>query len=752
MAKPTLISIVDSIEQILTIPSTFDYSQDPPILINKVSDDCSILSCGCLISENLAKQLAIPIPTFNCPVCQTQTTLLKSCDNLRDLHKLLISLKTDFKDDDQGSLSLGRRRRSSSKKIPPNNISLLSAFHEVINEVSNGTNANPTTTTTNNTNNGNSSSNNKISPINDDINSKHSKMVKTNVQDWISMMKLNEEMLDPLSTIPIPIPMSIPTNQSGNSSLNSIQRQKTKTSFQSSSNFSKFLSSSPTFEKSNSRKNSITHQQQQQQNSLKIGDSDNTNTNKELLFAKNFPFYRKLYQYNLHHSNFFLKQKLFINTGISPNLTKLILLSEKKWEVYQIDPNLPDIAPQLISCGKNNGDYGINFENLIKAHKDDIILDSNFVDNPTESIELLNNWEHLFCKITDNLIIISGTRGFVRVLDLNSNGKVLYTYQCKFPIRCIDVSPNEEFISLGVTGKDKYTGIEQAFIILLRLQLIGEEFNNSDMMNGGVNEFINDDFIKPREFEDLIKPITSSSMSGRLINNNNNIEEVNNKTNNKYLKITTFPFTLPYRDPINILQFSPDSQYLSVATAMESRFLAISIVDPNKPVLVMKSQRKLDTSLESEGITDLQFFPDNRLMTLTSVSYNSVPIIIDTKITSISGPEGIARPRLLLKIDEIGHTIHKCCVSPRGDSIAYLDRSGLVYVVTSPRMDDSDNKRIVIVTDVSNAYRVRESAYMRFDKDGYKLYILDRKGVLTISDFTAGTVEDHSVTRCKIVN
>jgi threonyl-tRNA synthetase len=71
--------------------------------------------------------------------------------------------------------------------------------------------------------------------------------------------------------------------------------------------------------------------------------------------------------------------------------------------------------------------------------------------------------------------------------------------------------------------------------------------------------------------------------------------------------------------------------------------------------------------------------------------------------------------------------------------------------MAAPRMDDNDNKRIVNVFDVSNAARAREAASVRFDPDGYKLYALDRKGLLTIADYTAGTVEDHTVTRCKII-
>lgn len=72
--------------------------------------------------------------------------------------------------------------------------------------------------------------------------------------------------------------------------------------------------------------------------------------------------------------------------------------------------------------------------------------------------------------------------------------------------------------------------------------------------------------------------------------------------------------------------------------------------------------------------------------------------------------------------------------------------------MTAPRMDDNDHKRVSCVLEVSNAFRAKESASIGFDADGYKLYVLDRKGVLSIADFTAGTVEDHSVTRCKIIS
>jgi hypothetical protein len=467
-----------------------------------------------------------------------------------------------------------------------------------------------------------------------------------------------------------------PTNTSVISSLGSIHRQRTKqSSFSNTSNLTTLMTSN------NSNTNTMLNKK--------------IHTNKELLLSKNFPFFRRIYNFNIHNSNFLLKTKLYLQTQLSPDLTKLVLLSEKKWEVYSLDTEKPEKAPKLLCCGKSDGSYGTNFDHLKKIKKDQIISNSNITSNINDALSILENWEHLYCQITENYLFISGTRGFLRIIDLNQTGRCVINYQCNFPIRCFDVSPDEKFIALGITGKDKYTQVEQAVIILLK-----------------------------------IIPETSKFP----------------------FQISACPFTLPYRDPIGILKFSADSKLLSVATVLESRFLVISLADPSRPTLVMKSQRRLDTSLDSEGITDMSFFPDNRLMTITSLSPNSEPIIIDTNIASISGPDGIAKPKLLMKIDEVGSTIHKCCVSPRGDSVAYLNRNGNVYIMTAPRMDDNDSKRIACVLEVSNAARVKEAASMRFDADGYKLYVIDRKGVLSIADFTAGTVEDHTVTRCKIIS
>lgn len=704
--------ITQHLTTLLSVPISIDSTKYPPVLSYGISNDISTLTCGCLISEKLTETLKLLESSsnsigFTCPLCKTDNVhVLAPCLNMRNLVTYLSKLKHELNlsnlapnrsvsintsgsdneipipsphqndrglDDDLPSMfsklnTDNNKRQSQSthngnnivsinssnqQNHQQNNLSFLTAFHEVLIEVQNPSSI---------------ESNEFIkSPINSSRYSPQDQFLDDSNHSTINFNS-NQSVIHSHS----------PTNTSIISSIGSIQRQRTRqSSFQHTSNLTKLMSST----------SSTTH------NSESLNINKNY-TNKEMLLSKNYPFFRRIYTFNIPSNNFLLKTKLYIQTQLSSNLTKLVLLGEKKWEVYTINTERPDKSPKLLCCGKSDGSYGPTFDQIKKVGKDQIIANSNITDNINESLDLLENWEHLYCQITENLLVISGTRGFLRIIDLTQNGRCIYTYQCNFPIRCLDLSPNEEFISLGITGKDKYTHVEQAVIIILKLI-----------------------------------PETSRTP----------------------LQVITFPFSLPYRDPISILKFSSDSTLLSVATALESRFLIISLIDPSRPTLVMKSQRRLDTSLDSEGITDMSFFPDNRFMTITSLSHNSEPIIIDTNILSISGPDGIAKPKLLMKIDEVGSTIHKCCVSPRGDSVAYLNRNGNVYIMATPRMDDNDNKKISCVLEVANAFRAKEAASLRFDPDGYKLYVLDRKGVLSIADFTAGTVEDHYVTRCKII-
>ncbi|KAG0676103.1 SPS-sensor component ptr3 [Pichia californica] len=728
--------IVRHLELLLSVPISIDYTKYPLSPTCGITNDISTLTCGCLISEAFANSLksqlhlnpdinnnaaTINANQFSCPTCKVSNVqILAPCINMRNMVIYLSKLKQeistaittpsslsdtshtynddhsalslaqsrssdkDFDDDlpsmfsklnidnfkktqqgnSQSHLSIGsssitQQQKQQQQNQQQSNLSFLTAFHEVLVEIQNPSSVESNEISKSPTYSSKSSPHEQYF---DESNNSHSNGINTNSNN---------------QSTPLYVAGHSPTNTSVISSLGSIQRQRTRqSSFQNTSNLTKLISSTSSNYTSD------------------LSSINKNYPNKEMLLSKNYPFFRRIYTFNIHNNNFLLKTRVYLQTQLSPNLTKLVLLAEKKWEVYTIDTEKPEKPPKLLCCGKSDGSYGIDVDHMKRVSKEKTIENSNITENIDDALELLSSWEHLYCQITENLLVISGTRGFLRILDLTQNGRCIYTYQCNFPIRCIDVSPNEEFISLGITGKDKYTQVEQAVIIIIKL--IPETSRNP-------------------------------------------------------FQVVTFPFSLPYRDPICILKFSSDSTLLSVATALESRFLIISLVDPSRPTLVMKSQRRLDTSLDSEGITDMSFFPDSRLMTITSLSHNSEPIIIDTNISSISGPDGIAKPKLLMKIDEVGSTIHKCCVSPRGDSVAYLNRNGNVYIMATPRMDDNDNKKISCVLEVANAFRAKEAASLKFDSDGYKLYVLDRKGVLSIADFTAGSVEDHSVTRCKII-
>lgn len=653
--------VLSHLQSLLSIPVSKSLSDNSTTLTYAPANDPLILSCCCIVSERLVLETNQVSQLERCPVCEKKSVyIIGLCQNLVDLYQYYAHLKYELeKNNDMNMLEVGSAssyykgleaeplfsnpsptRMGESKELDveqtssQKGLSFLGAFHDALKQINVSSSCNS-----------HELSNNSIP--------------NSQLEDNYSNMNINTN------------PHS-PTNHSIASSA-SLQRQKTRQLPGNTSNLTKLLSNT-------SGNSKIT--------------TSKRHSNKEYLLSKNFPFFRRIYTHSVSNSNFFLKTKVYIQPQISPNLTKFVLLSEKKWEVYSLDTEKPEKQPKLLCCGKSDASYGTSYESLNRMTKTQIIENSNINNDEPDISDILSDWEHLYCKLTENYLFITGTRGVMRVIDLNRGGLCAYTYKCNFPIRCLDASTNDEYVSLGINGKDKYTQVEQAVIILIKLI-----------------------------------PETLSSA----------------------FRISTYHFTLPYRDPIGILRFSPDSSLLAVSTVLESRFLVISLLDPWRPTLVMKSQRRIDTSLDSEGITDMSFFPDNRLMTVVSLSQNSEPIIIDTNIASISSPDDIAKPKLLLKVDEVGSTIHACCVSPRGDSVAFINRNGSVYIMTAPRMDDNDNKRVSLVLEVANAPRAKEAASIKFDSDGYKLYALDRRGTLSIADFTAGTVEDHSVTRCKIL-
>lgn len=409
---------------------------------------------------------------------------------------------------------------------------------------------------------------------------------------------------------------------------------------------------------------------------------------KEYYFAQCFPIYRRRSQYSTHAKFLRTKSKLFISMAISPDCTKFVLITENRWEVYSI---LPEKSPVLLFCGKSTGEYGPDFDHL--AYPSDRSVLNIKGTQPAQK----DFWDHLHCRLSNDYLIISGSQNRFRVFDLNQLGLPIYSYGSSFPIRCIDINPSSNMIACGITGRDRNTGSEQALIVFHSIE--------------------------------------------------------RNKVTSEPEFSSPSTITLPYRDPIKTLQFSDDGLYLSCSTAFESRFLIISLRKFNEPRLIMKSLRTIDSSMESEGITDVKLFPGNpSLMCVTSAAFNAPPIVVNTKIQDIDGVQRVAQPTMLIRLDELGSKIHKCEISPRNDSIAFLARNGSVYIMFSPTMMDSEKRRIVLVDMVADAYRAHESAAMKFSADGHKLYILDRKGILYVEDFSYGLPQGHEVTKCKQIN
>lgn len=625
------IDILEGLEQNLFLPKSLiscqlnNFTQE---YIYKVQygiiDDCSILSCGCCLSESLHQDIVKHIKgeSIRCPVCDTKNvSLICPVKQLRSLYKQIHYYRETLRVNDEENNEKPIKETSKEDSMKPierfnrkdtTQMSLLALFHKVASKFNNQP----------------------------ELPGKKTDSI-TQVDQVPNYAESEDaEVLDTASntrTIPI-------SQDSINLSIKNTLQDMTR--------------------------------------SVSIDEE------KEYFFAQCFPIYRKRSQFNTHPKFLRTKSKLYVNMAISPDCSKFALITEQRWEIHSIRDGE---SPILLYCGKSTGEYGPDFDHL--RYPDDRNVLTTKGSNPLQK----DSWEHIFCKLSNDFFVISGTKKRFRVFDLAQNGQPVHTYASAFPIRCIDIDSNSDMIACGITGRDRLTGAEQALIVFHRIER---------------NKVTSEPEISP--------PTT---------------------------------ITLPYRDPINTLQFSDDGFYLSCSTTFESRFLIISLRKFNEPRLIMKSLRSIDTSLESEGITDVKLFPGNPgLMCVTSAAFNAPPIVVNTKIKNIDGLQSVAQPTMLIRLEELGSSIHKCEISPRNDSIAFLDRNGSVYIMFSPTMVDSDKRRIVLVDMVSNAYRAHESAALRFSSDGHKLYILDRKGILHVEDFSYGLPQGHEVTKCKEIN
>lgn len=629
-------------------------------------EDCCMLSCGCCVSENLYHKLDALVGTasMRCPICHSHNiSVIGPVKQLRNLYCQLKSLET------RRQRQLIDQEKASSiytvRSLTDDSATTHKAF--MTGETSSLT---PTKL---------------FKDIPRQLDSSRSEYTSVSPNKQHSLLSLFHAVATRLNN----------ENYDDNSSTNVLDQVQApikyvlpeEPEFSSTEDLNVLDNSSNTKTVPVSQDSATGSIRNDLQN---LAISVSSNEEKEYYFAKCFPIYRRRTQFNTHQKFLRTKSKLFINMAISPDCTKFALVTEHRWEVHSVPNDTSKQNPGLLFCGKSSGEYGPNFDNL-KFPKDKEVLASR--NEPSDS----DSWEHYCCKLSNDFLIISGTKRKLRIFDLNQGGQPICTRLSNFPIRCIDIDPNSNLIACGITGKDRHTGSEQALIVFHKIS--------------------------------------------------------RNKVTSEPEFPSPFTITLPYRDPINTIQFSNDGSYLSCSTALESRFLVISLRKVNEPRLVMKSLRSIDTSMESEGITDTKLFPGNpNLMCVTSMAFNSPPIVINTKIQNMEGLQTVAQPTMLMRLDELGSKIHKCEVSPRNDSIAFLERNGSVYIMSAPTMMDNEKRRIVLVDMVANAYRAKESAALRFSSDGHKLFILDRKGILYVEDFSHGPPQGHEVTKCKQIN
>ncbi|EJS43886.1 ptr3p [Saccharomyces arboricola H-6] len=662
-----MLRVLDDIEHNLFLPQRLlrDGAADAGELHVQygIVKDCSVLTCGCCVSESLFRELcnAASNEQVACPICQRENIqLLSAIKPLRDLARqidFLRSTATQAQTENEEFPSVLRAAPSSlsSLSLSPSKSSSTAGF-----ETDNKTLSNPTTKEKSSLLELFHIVASKIHYSKTEIKSSHS-LANTGTPPEQEEHSARENYA---GSVPEPI-YDDHTNWK-------VLDNASNTRTVPIDNNSLLVSADVTIPSTANYQANSTH------------DLDEE---KEYFFANCFPMYRKKFQFNTHPKFLGTKSKLFINQSISPDCTKFALITEHKWEVYSI--NSKDNSPRLVSCGKSSGEYGTDFNQLTDPSPTLTTTISQ------ASKKKKKNWNQRFCKLSNDFLIISGSQSIFNVHDMNQNGKPIFTYVSTFPIRCIDIDPRSQIIAYGITGKDRHTGAEQALVVIQQI------------------------------------------------------------TRNKVTSEPEFPppitITLPYRDPINTIQLSQDAKYLTCSTALESRFLIISLQKINEPRLIMKSVRSIDTSLESEGITDTKLFPGNpNLMCVTSTAFNSSPLVINTKITQINGVRTVAQPSMLIRVDEIGCKIHKCEISPRNDAIAFLDRNGSVYIMCAPTMmDNNEKRRTILVETVANAYRAYESATLRFNPEGNKLYILDRKGTFFVEDFAYGLPQSREITKCK---
>lgn len=679
--------------------------------------DASVLSCGCLASE---AQFSVGDGT--CPTCSQNVTILKPVTPLRDLYKLIQQLSAE-------SSSRPRRRLSLKRSVRLNSDSKLQSFNDSM-----------------------------------DLMELFCKYAKDDNFEVAERDEVFETSLPPvetrLATMKPSEPLLVSSSQQ-DKFIPQIERQRT---------LQTHLSVADELLWPNDHRDLL----------VLMGLSEKEEYN----FSRCFPFYRKVSAFQTQQSKLGFSRTLvkkatkFVTSAISTHYdrgtngerTTFVLVSERRWELYEYANG----KPLLVACGKLTGEYGPLSNEMKLPINDGLVVRNEFSGNDRAKAEEalvahLRSWVHLYCCLSDKYLVISGTTGVIRVLNadaaLGPVGMPMYTYLTNFPIRCISIAPSNNLIGCGITTRERITGKQQPFIILHKFDIDG---------------------------------------AGKVV------------------EVTPITITVPYRDPLKMMTFNASSTHLLCCTVYEMRYFIIRLrgdtsPDYKKPRLIWSDMRvnrttrkkrddggsetdeveesKMhadDQMLDNEGITDINFgLPFSNTVVVTSSSLKSRPSIvlklngptIDSRKVLPRVPSGdfyydlelhlsttmvhdddddycnISDSEVILKVPEIGLNIYKSEVSPRGDSIVFVDKLGRILLVSTPNMllqlvgQSQTRKRIVLLGESADALRFSEATSVKYSSDGGKVFAVDRKGLFQVFDFTKGIPgEDPDVIKCKIIS
>lgn len=448
---------------------------------------------------------------------------------------------------------------------------------------------------------------------------------------------------------------------------------------------------------------------------------------RESFYNKCFPTYRKQFQHTISASSGFLLQgraKPYVATAITPNATRLVVVSETSWSVYKVAPDYND-SPVLWLSGSSAGVITNHFEEKMNKGKSrssaaaaaaaaqDPIYQHIY---PTEKEDLVG-WKHQMAAVSNRYLAVTGTGGLLRVYDMERNGRTVYHYKSDFSIKYLEMSASGQCIACTTTGINKSRPSEATGTSVASGKSGTSGTSGTSSASGGdtlvpmivLHWMPYGDFC-PQLVYYLAAPARASELPAGL-----------GDAKVRFVDAETITMEVPYRDVINTVAFSSDDAYLACSTRDTGHILFISITNHRHPRLVKRLTRSYDMDdPETEGTTAVLFHPGNKLISVTAAAPHSYPFVIASNIApnlaaahtyppaaeparslasssssvspAPSAASGLAQPppappppnelskiKLLMRVEKVGSMIYRAAVSPH----SFLLRQAAVAATTA---------------------------------------------------------------------